>query len=137
MNDELKKLVNEWLNTLETRQDNWEGVIASDQEIARDFLIEGQPDAIPFLDWLEDQGVKITVLRLNKQQLHNELRAVWTLVSDRPGISLRDIGCELGYGSSKAKKLVDKLIKSRTLTREPGKMGTLRATVPMINQKSK
>jgi hypothetical protein len=69
---------------------------------------------------------------LNEHQLTDDLRIVWGLVSEEPGIATRKIGRRLNWTHAKARKIVDLFIESETLTAAPGKQGTLRATVPLF-----
>lgn len=74
--------------------------------------------------------------QMDPQRLHNELRDVWALVTDNPGCSLRFIARQLDVPVSRSKKLVDLLLKSGTLIRTKGKVGTLQASIPMITMPS-
>lgn len=63
----------------------------------------------------------------------DEMREVWALVTEQPGISLRSIASELNITFSRAKTIVNWLLKSGTLTKGSGKVHkTLRATVPLL-----
>ncbi|KKL53858.1 hypothetical protein LCGC14_2271190 [marine sediment metagenome] len=71
--------------------------------------------------------------QMNKQRLHDDLREVWALVTERPGISLRAIGEKLNVTHWRARKLVELLLKSGTLTQgNKNECGTLRAPIPLI-----
>ena len=68
--------------------------------------------------------------------LHNNLRDIWTLVTERTGISLREIASELDVDLSNSWRLVNILLASGNLTKGPRYSSrTLRATVPMITMK--
>lgn len=71
--------------------------------------------------------------QMNPKQLHDNLRECWELVTDKPGISLRNIAQKMGISVRRAKRLVDLLLESGTFVRAPGKKsGTLRVTVPFV-----
>ncbi len=71
--------------------------------------------------------------QMNKQRLHNDLREVWALVTERPGISLRKIGEKLDMTHWHVRRLVKLLLKSGTLTRgNKNECGTLRAPIPLL-----
>lgn len=71
--------------------------------------------------------------QMNQQRLHDDLREVWALVTERPGISLRAIEKKLNIKHCRARKLVELLLKSGTLTQgNKNECGTLRAPIPLI-----
>ncbi len=71
--------------------------------------------------------------QMNKQRLHDDLREVWALVSEQPGISVRNIAKEMNISHYRAQKLTKMLVKSGTLTQgDHNEMGTLRAPIPLI-----
>ena len=70
--------------------------------------------------------------QMNPQRLHNELREIWALVTKHPGCSLRFIANELDITLSRSKRLVDLLLRSGTLIRDAGRIGTLRVSIPLI-----
>ena len=71
--------------------------------------------------------------KMNQQRLHDDLRAVWALVTERPGISLRSIERELNTTHWRTRRLVELLLKSGTLTQgNKNECGTLRAPIPLI-----
>ena len=73
-----------------------------------------------------------------EERLHNNLRDLWALVTDRPGISLRAIAKELNVNLHRSRYLVGVLQASGNLTKgAPRDVGVLRATVPMITMKRK
>ncbi len=71
-----------------------------------------------------------------EQRLHDDLREVWALVTDRPGITLRALAESLGISKTKAFKLVNLLLESGTLVQDicnkRARRKSLRATVPLI-----
>ncbi len=70
---------------------------------------------------------------MNQQRLHNDLREVWALVSERPGISLRTIGEKLDMTHWQVRRIVNLLLKSKTLTQgNKNECGTLRAPIPLL-----
>lgn len=73
--------------------------------------------------------------QMSPDQLTNDLRDVWTLVTSQPGISVRTIAAQIGVTDYRARLLVNVLLESGTLTREGDMHGTLRVTVPMITLK--
>ena len=85
--------------------------------------------------------MKLTQYQLNRTKeqrvrLHNNLRDLWTLVTERPGISLREIASELDVALSNSWRLVNILLASGNLTKGPPRdVGVLRATSPMITMK--
>ena len=73
-----------------------------------------------------------------EERLHDELREVWALVTEQPGISLRAIAKELNVNLHRSRYLVGVLQASGNLTKgAPSSCGTLWATVPMITMKRK
>ncbi|KKL71615.1 hypothetical protein LCGC14_2093110 [marine sediment metagenome] len=73
-----------------------------------------------------------------EERLHNNLRDLWALVTERPGISLREIAKELNVNLGRSRRLVNILLASGNLTKGRHYSGrTLRATVPMITMKRK
>lgn len=69
----------------------------------------------------------------DEHRLHNDLREVWALVSEQPGISLRKIGENLDMTHWQVRRLVKLLTKSGTLTQGgENECGTLRAPIPLI-----
>lgn len=78
----------------------------------------------------------VFVKETKEQRLHNDLRDIWTLVTARPGITLRAIASALGCSTTKAYKLVNMLLASGTLAQdvsnERRRTKSLHATVPMI-----
>ncbi len=83
--------------------------------------------------------MKLTQYQLNRmeeQRLHNNLRDLWALVTERPRISLREIAEELNVNLARSRRLVNILLASGNLAKGPPYSGrTLRATVPMITMK--
>ena len=70
--------------------------------------------------------------------LNNELRDLWALVTEQPGITLREIAKELNVNLGRSRRLVNILLASGNLTKGRHYSGrTLRATVPMITMKRK
>ncbi len=65
-------------------------------------------------------------------ELHENLREIWAIVSENPGISLGRIAQKAGFSKTKAFRLVGLLKKSGTLIAPGSSHGTLQATVPMI-----
>jgi hypothetical protein len=80
---------------------------------------------IPRYKWLE----------IKDARLFDDLRNVWALVSDEPGISQRGIARRLGFRYGYGRKLVMILLESGNLINQPGTVGTLRATVPLLTMK--
>ena len=73
-----------------------------------------------------------------EERLHYELRDLWALVTEQPGITLREIANELDVTLRRSRRLVNILLASGNLTKGPHYSGrTLRATVPMITMKRK
>ena len=70
--------------------------------------------------------------RIKQQRLHDDLREIWALVTEQPGISVRAIGRELDMSHAQTRRRCDLLIKSGTLTQATGKYRTLQATIPLI-----
>lgn len=74
-------------------------------------------------------------------RLHNDLREVWAIVSEYPGITYDELSQKAGFSKSKAHKLVGLLRKSGTLVVGESigkhKARTLTATVPLITVKPK
>ena len=70
--------------------------------------------------------------QMNQQRLHDDLREVWAIVTERPGISTRAIGRELNTSHARARKLVSLLLESGTLITNIGTRGTLRAPIPLL-----
>ncbi len=70
-------------------------------------------------------------------ELHENLREIWSIVSENPGISLGRIAQKAGFSKTKAFRLVGLLKKSGTLVAPGSGYGTLRATVPLIKIKPK
>ena len=63
----------------------------------------------------------------------DELREVWALVSDKPGISVRQIGRTLGISHYRSRQLVDDLtIRGKLIKGEKGTLGKLRAATPLL-----
>ena len=74
--------------------------------------------------------------QMNPNQLHDDLRECWQLVTARPGISLRAIAKEMERTVPRARQLVNLLLESGTFIKDPGgRLGTLRATVPLVTMK--
>lgn len=72
------------------------------------------------------------------QQLHDDLRGCWEIVTARPGISLRGIAREMKITVPHTAYLVALLLKSGTFIKDPdGRLGTLRVTVPLVRLKKK
>ena len=55
--EEVGRLVNEWIKTLDDYEDYWDGFFASDRELAKMFLINNAGcrtvPSISFLEWLD------------------------------------------------------------------------------------
>lgn len=63
---------------------------------------------------------------------HKQLREIWAIVSENPGISIREIGRRLKIPHSQIRKFVGTMLEVGTLVATAGKRATLRATVPLI-----
>lgn len=65
-------------------------------------------------------------------KLHEDLREIWAIVSENPGISLNQIAQKTGFSKTTVFRRVGMLKKSGTLIAAGSSHGTLQATVPMI-----
>ncbi len=87
---------------------------------------------------LKETVMSLTTYKNRAERLHEDLREVWTIVSEQPGITLEQISQKMGCSKSKVFKLVGMLKKSGTLVAGGDrKYGTLQATVPMVRVKPK
>ena len=75
---------------------------------------------------------RIYTLRLS------QIREVWAIVSEEPGISLRRIAQRAGLSHGRTVAIFDFLVKGGTiLVERPRKSGTARAPIPLLTKRAK
>lgn len=67
----------------------------------------------------------------------SEIREVWAIVSDAPGISIREIARRAGMSYGKTVTIFEFLVKGGTiLVEKPRKGGTARVSIPLLTKRN-
>ena len=64
----------------------------------------------------------------------SQIREVWAMVSDNPGISIRAMAKKSGISFGKTAAILDFLVKCGTVKVEKGQGGTARAPIPLLTK---